>query len=190
MLASRNRWFVFLLVSLLGFLATGSTVGDPPGRTSSFFGTITVAGQDVAAGTPIAAFVAGVELEATTVFDSPEGSAFRIDLPADDPATATSEGGVDGDTVTVNATSYAGRPTLFYFALRLRNGGGWTPIRDYVWLSSWQNADADGRVSHSFLLNSTGSIPYEISSWAVCDDPMAARVGRYLISLPTRFDVN
>jgi len=97
---------------------------------------------------------------------------------------------VDGDTVFASGTSYAGQPSLFYFSLSLRQSGGSAPIHGWTWLTSWQMADSDGFTSHSFGLNTTGSIPLEITCWAITDHPAAARGGRFLISNPTRFDVN
>ncbi|MCP3938636.1 MAG: DUF11 domain-containing protein, partial [Actinomycetia bacterium] len=50
-------------------------------------------------GTAVTATIGDVDLETTTVFSSPEGSSFRIDVPGDVPETPGDEGGVEGETV-------------------------------------------------------------------------------------------
>ncbi|MCP3995885.1 MAG: hypothetical protein GY722_12600, partial [bacterium] len=86
----------FVVGAVLPFMALGS--GDAS-LTSSFFGTISVEGSSVPEGIAVSATIGGVELEVTHVVGSPEGSAFRIDVPGDLSETADDEGGVEGDTV-------------------------------------------------------------------------------------------
>ena len=75
-------------------IAAVTLASEPPTLTSSFFGTASVDGNDVPAGTVVSASIGGVELDATSFFSSPEVFSFRLDVPGDLPATPGDEGGV------------------------------------------------------------------------------------------------
>ncbi|MCP3934366.1 MAG: hypothetical protein GY708_03230, partial [Actinomycetia bacterium] len=93
----RNYKAVIALV-IIG-MAAGTFGSEGPSLTSSFFGTVSVDGNPVPDGTAVTATIGGVDLETTTVFTSPEGSSFVIDVPGDVPETPGDEGGVEGETV-------------------------------------------------------------------------------------------
>ena len=102
MMVTKNfRWTALLALAALvtATVWTSTLVADPPDRTSSFFGTVTLDGESVAVGTEISASVGGVELDTSTVFESPEGSAYRVDVPTDLVGTPAVEGGSDGQEV-------------------------------------------------------------------------------------------
>jgi hypothetical protein len=70
-----------------------------PVLPARFYGTITLNGGNIAAGTVLSATI-GQHLYATTVITPLQGvSSYLIDIPSDDPGTVAVDGGREGDTV-------------------------------------------------------------------------------------------
>ncbi|MBT8217954.1 MAG: DUF11 domain-containing protein, partial [Acidimicrobiia bacterium] len=86
-------------MAIAAFLIASSAAALPIPRPSSFYGTVTVEGNPVGAGLALTAEIGGTQFAATTTFEFAGLTVYRIDVPADDPATAPVEGGSEGQVV-------------------------------------------------------------------------------------------
>ncbi|MCP3935137.1 MAG: DUF11 domain-containing protein, partial [Actinomycetia bacterium] len=98
-MSTNTRYFKALVCLFVAAVTAEILASGKASLTSSFFGTASLDGGAVPAGTTITATLDGVEIETASVFSSPKGSSFRIDIPGDLPETPSDEGGVDGETV-------------------------------------------------------------------------------------------
>jgi len=100
---SRSQALQLLLTIAAGLLSaqlglTPAAALIPP-LPASFYGTVTVDGVDVPAGTPVSAWIAGVRYAETETFLYQGRAMYALDVPADDPATPEVEGRRPCDTI-------------------------------------------------------------------------------------------
>ena len=86
------------IVSIGGLLAAWAFASVPP-RPSSFYGAAAVDGDAMPSATIVSAWIGGAAYVEALVFSAGDVSAYRLDVPADDPETPEIEGGRDGDAV-------------------------------------------------------------------------------------------
>src|SRR5512137_2084430 len=91
---------LFALILATGLLLTNvaPALAVPP-MPSSFYGTVLEAGVNVPVGTPVTAWINGVQYAATTTIMNGGVSVYSLDVPGDEDGTVPVEGGVPGDTV-------------------------------------------------------------------------------------------
>ncbi len=94
-----------ILQTLAGALPVQAA--EAPPLPSSFYGTVTLDGADVPAGTPVTAWVRGVQVAQAPSRTTDGDSVYVIDVPADDPATPQIEGGREGQAVLFKVDGYA-----------------------------------------------------------------------------------
>lgn len=91
----------FAALFTLGLLLINFTaVSAVPPIPSSFYGTVKDGSRNVASGTPITAWINGIEYASTTAFIDNGDSVYTINVPGDDPDTPGVDGGSPGDTIT------------------------------------------------------------------------------------------
>jgi hypothetical protein len=71
----------------------------PPALPSAFWGTVTVGGSSLPAGTLVTAWISGTQVAQTTTLVSNGASVYSLDIPGDDPDTPLREGGNEGEEV-------------------------------------------------------------------------------------------
>jgi hypothetical protein len=71
----------------------------PPPIPSGFWGTAKKDGANVANGTPVTAWIGGVQVAQATSLTADGSSAYSLDVPGDDPSTPERDGGTEGDTI-------------------------------------------------------------------------------------------
>ena len=82
-----------------------------PSMPSSFYGTVTLNGENVPAGTTIQAVING-QVVATRQSQVHEGvSVYTIDIPSDDPGSTRMTGGRPGDTITFSVNGLEANET-------------------------------------------------------------------------------
>lgn len=82
-----------------------------PSMPSSFYGTVTLNGENVPAGTTIQAVING-QVVATCQSQVHEGvSVYTIDIPSDDPGSTRMTGGRPGDTITFSVNGLEANET-------------------------------------------------------------------------------
>jgi large repetitive protein len=89
---------IILTISFL-FLSVQPASAVPP-LPSSFYGKVKLDGVNVPDGTVIHALINGSEYAHTTVLIYKGDTVYSLDVPGEDPDTAGTQGGVDGNTVT------------------------------------------------------------------------------------------
>jgi len=94
-----------ILQTLAGVLPVQAA--EAPPLPSSFYGTVTLDGADVPAGTPVTAWVRGVQVAQAPSRTTDGDAVYVIDVPADDPATTQIEGGREGQAVLFKVDGYA-----------------------------------------------------------------------------------
>jgi uncharacterized repeat protein (TIGR01451 family) len=94
-----------ILQTLAGVLPVRAA--EAPPLPSSFYGAVTLDGADVPAGTPITAWVRGVQVAQAPSRTTDGDAVYVIDVPADDPATSQIEGGREGQAVLFKVDGYA-----------------------------------------------------------------------------------
>lgn len=95
-----NRLKALLILTLLLLLVPGfAGMAASPPLPASFYGTVTLDGADVDAGTLVSAWINGITYAETQAFFYQSQSMYAVDVPADDPATPEVEGGRPGDTL-------------------------------------------------------------------------------------------
>lgn len=110
MIVPRSRLFrVLVLASLLLPLMSAATQAEtlsgaradtlPPPLPSSFYGRVTVNGQDVPAGTPITVGSWGLVYAQTTSLMYEGSSVYSVNVPGDHPDTPEREGGREGEVL-------------------------------------------------------------------------------------------
>lgn len=95
-------WRIIICVGaalLIITIAVGQVLASPPPLPSSFYGTITINGENVAPGVSVSAWINGVKVINEDTLLYKETSVYAIDVPGDDPSTPEIEGGVNGDEV-------------------------------------------------------------------------------------------
>ncbi|HEX7184807.1 MAG TPA: Calx-beta domain-containing protein [Thermoanaerobaculia bacterium] len=75
--------------------------GTPPPRPSSFYGTVTAGGSNVASGTLVSAWIGGTKYAETAVSLADGLSVYRLDVLGDLAGTPAVEGGLPGQTITL-----------------------------------------------------------------------------------------
>jgi len=90
--------WTLLIVLVLLLLAGGSAWAVPP-LPSSFYGRVTLDGEDVSPGVVISARINGIIYAETTVSIYEGHSAYAINIPGDDNESPGVQGGVEGDIV-------------------------------------------------------------------------------------------
>jgi len=105
-------WTLSIALALL-LLAGGSAWAVPP-LPSSFYGRVTLDGEDVSPGVVISARINGVKYTETTVVSYEGYSAYAINVPGDDNETPGVEGGVDGDIVVFYVADYRAAETAVW----------------------------------------------------------------------------
>lgn len=91
---------ILLLIALVGaWSLTGGAHAQPP-LPSSFYGRVILDGKDIAAETPVVAYVKGVAVARTKSLMYRGHSVYAINVPGDEPSTAAVEGGIQGDSVS------------------------------------------------------------------------------------------
>ncbi len=125
-----NRLHIAIpLATLLVALTLGVAVAAAPPLPASFYGTATIAGQNLLAGTAVAAFVGSTRFAQTTTFITNGVAVYRIDVPGDDPDTPAVEGGHEGDTIRFQVMGFDAEQTAIwhsgtYTQLDLTASGG------------------------------------------------------------------
>jgi len=115
-------------------LPSGSSVeSDAPPLPSSFYGTVTLDGAAVPAGTPIAAWVGGLKVAETLTTLAGSNSVFVLDVPGDRPATPEVEGGREGQPILFRVGGYAAAQ------IALWRSGTVTPLN--LTAIAWDGAD-------------------------------------------------
>ncbi len=92
---------VFIAALLVGYLLPATPVSAVPPLPCKFYGTVKQGGANVPAGTPVTAWIAGVQYGTIAYAFSYGGETwYNIDVPGDDPDTSVKDGGVPGDIVS------------------------------------------------------------------------------------------
>jgi len=117
------------LATLLVALTLGLAVAAAPPLPSSFYGTVTMAGQNLPAGITISAFIGNTHFAETTTFIADGLSVYRLDVPGDAPDTPAVEGGREGDTIRFQVMDFEADQTATwhsgtYTRLNLTASGG------------------------------------------------------------------
>ena len=94
-----TRIIILLGIVLSSLLVTRPALAFPP-LPSSFYGTVKVDGANIPDGTVIKALINGQVYAQTQSLTYQGDSFYSLDVPGDDLATTSIEGGKDGDTVT------------------------------------------------------------------------------------------
>jgi len=88
-----------LSIALAFLLLVGGPAWAVPPLPSSFYGIVTLDGEDVIPGVVVSAWINGAKYAETTVVSYEGHSAYAINVPGDDNETPGVEGGVEGDIV-------------------------------------------------------------------------------------------
>jgi len=83
------------------------TQTDTPALPSSFYGTVTLDGADVAEGTVVSAWLDGVQVAEAGTTTAATRSVYVLDVPGDDPQTPALDGGYEGAVVVFKVAGYA-----------------------------------------------------------------------------------
>ncbi|MCI0575506.1 MAG: tandem-95 repeat protein [Chloroflexi bacterium] len=86
----------------------------PPPLASSFYGPVTVGGDNVPAGTVVSAWINGVQYATAPAFLEDGRSVYRLDLPGDLPETTAVEGGQQGQLITFKVGGAAAAPAAVW----------------------------------------------------------------------------
>jgi len=86
--------------------ADAANPSSPPPMPASFYGTVTVDGVDVHEGTPVSAWINGVQCAETHTFVYEGRSMYALNVPGD--------GGQPGDTIVFHVGELAARPTAIW----------------------------------------------------------------------------
>ena len=95
-----------LLIALVLLLLTGAPAWAVPPLPSSFYGRVTLDGEDVNPGVVVSARINGVKYAETTVVSYEGHSVYAINVPGDDNELPGVEGGVEGDIVVFYVADY------------------------------------------------------------------------------------
>jgi hypothetical protein len=99
----RNRIAILTLTISLFLLINPSLVKAIPPLPSSFYGVVKVNQANLPVGTGVQALING-KVVAESITQMYQGdSVYSLDVPGDDPSTASIEGGIEGDTITFKA---------------------------------------------------------------------------------------
>lgn len=90
-------WTLSIVLAFL--LLAGRPAWAVPPLPSSFYGRVTLDGEDVSPGVVVSARINGVKYAETTVVSYEGHSAYAINVPGDDDESPGVEGGVEGDIV-------------------------------------------------------------------------------------------
>jgi hypothetical protein len=80
-------------------LTSAAALAAPPPLPSSFYGIVLLDGAVVPDGTLVSTWIDGTKVAETTTSSVNGDSVYVVDIPGDDPATPSIEGGQDGDTI-------------------------------------------------------------------------------------------
>jgi hypothetical protein len=103
-----------LASALALLLASATTLAAPPPLPATFYGTAYLDGAPVPAGTAITAWIDGVQYAATSAFAEGAERVYRMEVPADDPATPAIDGGRPGDTIIFQIAGYEADQSAFW----------------------------------------------------------------------------
>ena len=103
-----------LSIALVLLLLAGVSAWAVPPLPSSFYGRVTLDGEDVSPGVEISARINGVKYADTTVLSYEGHSAYAINVPGDDNETPEVEGGVEGDIVVFYIADYRAAETAVW----------------------------------------------------------------------------
>ena len=91
---------IFTVIAILSMLLSNfSNVSAAPGLPSSFHGTVKVDGVNVDVGTPVTAWVNGVQYASYNAILASGNTVYTFSVPNDDSDTTAIEGGTEGETV-------------------------------------------------------------------------------------------
>lgn len=94
-----SKTFSILLVTIIMSGAQFSAGLAVPPLPSSFYGTVTINGNNAPVGTVVSAWINGVQYAFSQTILYGTQSVYSLDVPGDDPATPAIEGGVEGDAI-------------------------------------------------------------------------------------------
>jgi len=98
-----TRSLAFACVFLL--IAGASAHAQPP-LPSSFYGRVTLDGQNVSPGTVVSAWIDGVRFAEIAALTYEGQSVYALSVPGDDAESPATEGGVEGDTIMFRVAGY------------------------------------------------------------------------------------
>lgn len=113
---------LLIATALLLLVCVQQAWAAPPGLPSTFYGNVRVDGKSAPAGSYVSARIGGKTFGRVQVAQDPTyGIVYALDVPADDPATSSVEGGKNGDTIV--------------FVVELPGGGTRTMMQQGTWRS-------------------------------------------------------
>ncbi|MBC7260832.1 MAG: hypothetical protein H5T63_02365, partial [Chloroflexi bacterium] len=95
-----HKWLLRIVsLAILYWFGGHLTASAIPPVPCTFYGAVSVAGQNVPNGTVVSAWIGGIRYAETTTLTYQGLSSYSLAVPGDDPETPQKEGGVSGETI-------------------------------------------------------------------------------------------